>query len=214
MRRLKPATAAEHMLEIVTPRTNAARLTSAEHLFGALGAGTAGDAARVSLEIVGDAERRRFLVRTSSSTELRRVAGQLGSAYPQSILRPFDASALPTGDPARLGTDEQVAAVVFQLRRPEYLPLRTFEDREVDTSGVSIQADPLLGILGAMMGLPDGWRAIAQLVVVAPAAPGWARGYQRLALERPFDQNRRADTGPSLVGPLRCWAQSGCIRWV
>src|SRR5947209_625909 len=103
MRRLKPATAAEHMLEIVTPRTNAARLTSAEHLFGALGAGTAGDAAPVSLEIVGDAERRRFLVRTSSSTELRRVAGQLGSAYPQAILRPFDASALSTGDPARLG---------------------------------------------------------------------------------------------------------------
>ncbi len=43
-------------------------------------------------------------------------------------------------------------------------------------SGVSIQTDSVLGILGAMMGLPDGWRAIAQLARVAPAAPGWTRG--------------------------------------
>jgi len=148
VRRMKHAISAEHVLEIVTPRTSAARLTSAEHLFGALGAGAAGEAVPVSLEIVGDAERRRFLVRATSSTELRRVAGQLGSAYPQSDLRPLNAATYPGGDPARLGTDEQVAAVVLTLRRGVYLPLRTFDDREVDTAGTSIQADPLLGILG------------------------------------------------------------------
>ena len=202
MSRLRPVTPAEHVLEVVTPRTNAARLSSAEHLFGALGVGAAGDHEPVSLEIVGDCERRRFLVRTASSAGLRRLAGQLGSGYPQAVLRPFDASTFPTGDPAQLGPDEQVAAVILQLRRGDYLPLRMFEDRELDTSGASIQADPLLGVLGAMIGLPGGWRAVAQLVVLAPASPDWARDYQRLALERPLDQERRADTGPSLVGPL------------
>jgi len=202
MRRVKPATPAVYVLEVVTPRTNAARLSSAEHLFGALGVGTVGDPIPVSLEIVGDAERRRFLVRTTTSAELRRVAGQLGAAYPQAVLRPFEASTFPTGDPAQLGPDEQLAAVIHQLRRGDYLPLRMFEDRELDTSGASIQADPLLGVLGAMIGLPDGWRTTAQLVVLGPAAPGWARDYQRLALERPLEQDRRTDTGPSLVGPL------------
>ena len=92
MSRLRPVTPAEHVLEVVTPRTNAARLSSAEHLFGALGVGAAGDHEPVSLEIVGDCERRRFLVRTASSAGLRRLAGQLGSGYPQAVLRPFDAS--------------------------------------------------------------------------------------------------------------------------
>src|SRR3979490_199697 len=59
-----------------------------------------------------------------------------------------------------------------------------------------------------MIGRPGGWRAMAQLVVLAPASPDWARAYQRLALERPLEQDRRADTGPSLVGPL---ALLGCI---
>ena len=214
MSRLRPVSPAEHVLEVVTPRTNAARLSSAEHLFGALGVGAAGDHEPVSLEIVGDCERRRFLVRTASSAGLRRLAGQLGSGYPQAVLRPFDASTFPTGDPAQLGPDEQVAAVILQLRRGDYLPLRMFEDRELDTSGASIQADPLLGVLGAMIGLPGGWRAMAQLIVLAPASPDWARDYQRLALERPHEQDRRADTARRSSGHWRWWAQSGCIRWV
>ena len=38
--------------------------------------------------------------------------------------------------------------------------------------------------------------------MLAPAPHDWARAFQRLALERPQDQERRADTGPSPVGPL------------
>ena len=91
MSRLRPVTPAEHVLEVVTPRTNAARLSSAEHLFGALGVGAAGNHEPVSLEVVGDCERRRFLVRTASSAALRRLAGQLGSGYP----RPFCARSTP-----------------------------------------------------------------------------------------------------------------------
>ena len=107
-----------------------------------------------------------------------------------------------TGDPVQVEPDEQIAAVTLQLRAGDHLPLRTFEDRELDSAGEGVQVDPLLAILGALADLPKGWRALTQLVVLAPAPHDWARAYQRLALERPLDQERRADTGPSLVGPL------------
>jgi hypothetical protein len=38
--------------------------------------------------------------------------------------------------------------------------------------------------------------------VLAPAPHDWARAFQRLALERLLDQERRADTGPAPIGPL------------
>ena len=84
----------------------------------------------------------------------------------------------------------------------DYLPLHTFDDRELDAHGDSVQVDALLGILGALADLPKGWRAVSQLIVLAPAPHDWARAFQRLALERPLDQERRAYTGPSPVGPL------------
>jgi hypothetical protein len=197
-----PADPAEHVLEVVTPRTNAARLSSAEHLFGTLVPGRGRTPEPVSLEIVGDAEQRRFLVRTTSAAELRRVAGQLGAAYLQAALRPFDAATFPLGDPLQVGPDEQLAAATLRLGAGEHLPLRTFDDRELDPGEAGRQVDPLLAVLGALADLPRGWRAVAQLIVLGPAPRDWARAYQRLALERPLEQERRADTGPSLVGPL------------
>src|SRR5579859_2087476 len=87
MTRVEAAAPAEHVLEVVTPRTNVARLSSAEHLFGTLVPRGPGAPQPVSLEIVGDADQRRFLARATSASELRRVAGQLGAAYPQAELR-------------------------------------------------------------------------------------------------------------------------------
>src|SRR5712692_4603394 len=111
MRRVTRSGPAEHVVEIVTPRTNVARLSSAEHLFGTLVPRGQSAPEPVSLEIVGDANQRRFLVRSTSAPGLRRVAGQLGAAYPQAVLRPFHSATFPTGDPAQVGPDEQVAVV-------------------------------------------------------------------------------------------------------
>ena len=202
MQRIEMERPAEHVLEVVTPRTNTARLSSAEHLFGTLVSRGQRVPESVSLEIVGDAEQRRFLVRTAGAQESRRVAGQLGAAYPQAFLRPFHSASFPTGDPVQVGPDEQVAAATLRLRGGHHLPLRTFDDRELDAHVQSVQSDPLLGILGALADLPKGWRALCQLIVLAPAPHDWARAFQRLALERPLDQERHADTGPSLMGPV------------
>src|SRR5205085_9636453 len=102
----------------------------------------------------------------------------------------------------QVGPDQQVRAATLRLQAGDHLPLRTFDDRELDSHGDSVQVDPLLGILGALADLPKGWRALCQLIVLAPAPHDWARPYQRLALERPLDHERRADSGPSLLGPL------------
>jgi hypothetical protein len=203
MRRVGVAQPAEQVVEVVTPRTNTALLSSAEHLFAGLTLqANAADGSAVSLEIVADSERRRFLLRTGTQEQQRRVSAQLGAAYPQAALRPFDPATFPTGDPAQLGLDEEVAVCTMSLRGPACLPLRTLEDRDLDATSGSSQADPVLGILGALGDLPAGWRALAQLVILAPAPPDWARAYQRLALENPADQQRTRDSGPSLIGPV------------
>jgi hypothetical protein len=201
MRKIRHTDPAEHLLEVVTPRTNAARLSPAEHLFAAIGVQADMDDAPVAFEITGDAERRRFLVRVTARAQQQRLMAQLSGAYPQAVLRPLDRSQ-SVADPARLGPDEQAAAATLRLRLGAHLPLRMLEDRELDATVTSAQADPLLGVLGAMANPPAGWRMIAQLVFLRPAPADWARAYQRLALERPLEQDRARDSGPSLFGPL------------
>src|SRR5947209_2332101 len=197
---------AQHLLEVVSPRTNAALISPAAHLCGALTrhAG-APDGGPVALEIAADAERRRFLVRTATLEQQQHVAGQVGAAYPQALLRPagptpgWDPDGPATlADPAAPGPGEQLAACVLQARAGEHLPLRTFADRELDADAGPSQTDPVLGILGALGDLPPGWRAVAQLLLLAPAAPGWARAHQRRALEDPV----RAGQGSFLGGLL------------
>jgi hypothetical protein len=188
-----------HLLEVVTPRTNAALVSSAEHLFGALALGP--DANPVALEIGADHERRRFLVRASSVSQRQRLAGQLGAAYPQAQLRFLD---LDDGvaDIAHLDDDEQLATCTLGLRAAPYLPLRTFHDRELDADAGPAQADPVLGMLASLADLSPGWRGLAQLVILQPAPSDWAKPYRRLALESPVQAERAGGSGVSLVGPL------------
>ena len=98
MGRVVASEPAEQVVEVVTPRTNTALLSSAEHLFAGLTLqANAADGSAVSLEIVADSERRRFLLRTGTQEQQRRVSAQLGAAYPQAALRPFDQATFPTG---------------------------------------------------------------------------------------------------------------------
>ncbi len=192
---------AEQLLEIVTPRTNAALISPAENLCAALTLHTrAPGGGPVGLEIVADHERRRFLVRTETALQQRQLRGQVGAAYPQAMLRSLGPTTLPIGDPAQVGPHEQLATCTLGLRVGEHLPLRTFGDRDLDADAGLAQIDPVLGVLGAMSDLPPGWRALSQLVLLEPAPPNWARAYQRLALEHPIsaERSRGGDRGTSL----------------
>ena len=167
------------VVEVVTPRTNVATLTSAENLFASIGMDEP-----CSFEIAADHTRRQFLVRASGAQMRQQLLSQAGAAYPQAELRPLSA----TDDPARLRAGEQARVCTLRLRAPAYLPLRTFSDVDVDGERAA-QADPLLGILGGLGDLPAGWRGLSQLVV-EPAPEDWCRQYQRLAVQHPLEHER------------------------
>ncbi|MFN8472192.1 MAG: hypothetical protein U0822_08390 [Anaerolineae bacterium] len=169
---------AQQLVEIVTPRTNTATLTAAENLL----AGLAHDEP-FSLEIASANGARWFLARAWNETVLGRVQQQVRAAYPQADLRPLDVERVPSLDPALQRQGEQVAVGTLALRAGAELPLRTFSDDEPGDSNGS-QADPLLGILSALDDLPDGWRALSQ-IVLRPAPDRWCEPYQRLAVEPP-----------------------------
>jgi hypothetical protein len=199
----QPVAPSSRLLEVVTPRVNDATITPMENLLAALSL-----TEHFALEIAATAAGRRFLVRAASDAMREHLADQLAVAYPQATLRalPLPEGGGTTGadgnvggpvgdavDPAAHGAGERVVATTLILRDPPYLPLRPFPDVAVDDER-SAQADPILGLLGALGRLPPGWRVLSQLVI-APAPEGWARPYRRLALERPLAADYTADRG-------------------
>jgi hypothetical protein len=182
---------ARHLLEVVTPRTNVALISPAEHLCGGLSLGMGGHGSGpVTLEIAADGERCRFLIRAQSDLQLRRLRGVVAAAYPQAALQALGWTSLPSGDPLQVGPGEQTVCYLMELRAGEHLPIRTFQDRDLDADAGAAQTDPLLGVLGTMQGLSPGWRMVSQLALVEPAQRNWARAYQRLALEHPISAER------------------------
>jgi hypothetical protein len=179
------------IVELVSPRTNAASYTSIEHLFAALSR-----IGGVSLEIGGDATGRRFYARVSGAHVRDLVQAQISAVYPQTRARSA------TVDPALQSPAEQVVVSRLELREPEYLPLRI--PRDADVAGErAAQADPLLGVLAAFGGMPAGWRALAQLVL-QPAPRDWARRHLRRTLEHALE-HERAERGRTSVGSHSGW---------
>ena len=185
-----PLAGPTQLVEIVTPRANAATITPIENLLAALSLGEP-----FSLEIAWTDRACRFLVRAGDPTTRRRVEEQLGAAYPQADLRRLPDSADSGCDPAVLRPGEQRAACALVLRDEPYLPLRTFRDLDI-AADRSAQADPILGLVAAGGDLPPGWRALSQLVL-RPAPDDWARPYLRLAVEH------RWSASGSRAGPIR-----------
>src|SRR5579859_4608057 len=94
---------AEELLEVVTPRTNTALISPAENLCSALALHTiAPGGGPVALEIVGDSERSRFVIRTDTKGQQAHLRGQVAAAYPQSAFRSLELATLPGGDPLRV----------------------------------------------------------------------------------------------------------------
>src|SRR5579864_559236 len=182
--RQSAAPAAVEILELVSPRTNAAGYTSVEHVFAALSR-DGGNA----MEIGGDSTARRFYVRVGGAYTRRLVQAQISAAYPQTQAR------IASVDPALRGPEEQVMVSRLELREPEYLPLRIPRDADITDDRVA-QADPLLGVLAAFGAMPAGWRALAQLVL-QPAPKDWARRHLRRTVEHALERERAERTQTS-----------------
>src|SRR5437868_14046137 len=103
------------LVEVITPRTNEACLTSAENLLAAIAV-----AEPFSLEITADHVARRFVLRAQTPGMRQHLEGQLGATYPQAGLRPIEAAL----DPALLGERQQVQRCTLEPRHAPYSPIR------------------------------------------------------------------------------------------
>lgn len=144
-----------------SPRDNFLDALAIETLLGSLGVEST-----FSLEIAGDERGRHFLIRAEKN-QIEYLQAQLQSAYDQLAFREVS----PEQDPAREDSKTFRVTAQLTLRRPVYLPLRTYRDGEFRES------DPMRGILGAFMNFQTNERALAQLVL-RPAPPNWADAYQ------------------------------------
>lgn len=150
----------EYAIELIPPRNNLLDALAIETLLGSLGIESV-----FSLEIAGDVSGRHFLVRAQPD-HLGYIKGQLQASYEQIAYRGVP----PEQDPARY--DKGICITKqLTLRRPVYLPLRTYRDGEFE------QAEPIRGILGAFTDFHEDEGALVQLVL-RPAPPNWADAYQ------------------------------------
>lgn len=148
------------VVEVIPPRENSVDALAVETLLGSLATESL-----FSLEIAGDAKGRHFLIRAPKET-LAHIQRQVQAVYDQVDFREMPAAEDPA---ARNGLPTAMAQMT--LRRPVYLPLRTYRD------GDFREADPVRGLLGAFGDFEEGERALAQ-IVLSPAPPHWADRYQ------------------------------------
>ncbi len=154
----------------------------------------------IALEVAGDERGVRLLIRASDAEGLAHLKQQVQALYPQASI----GEVMSKHDPLRLEQGEALTVVELAAGAAPYRSLGT-PDARAWNNRVVVGEDPLLGVLGALSGLPKGVRAVAQLALV-PAAAQWSRRYWRKAVEHPLDPERERDrrlgqsrnsTGPS-----------------
>ena len=178
------------LLEITPQRTGERNLVAVENFLGSIT-----DPESFSLETAGDADGVAFMARCHDEDALR---GQIASHYPQARIW----QVAPEDDPLRLDEGEHAYTAVLRSSGPEYVPLRTFNDRDLTDPG----SDPILAPIGALSGLNPGERVISR-VRMRSIGPDWAVHHQRLAHERPIPpppppQSTQTGT-PSSGEPIR-----------
>ncbi len=162
------------VLEVTPARETTADVLAVETMLTTFSIGSV-----FSLEIAGDARRRRLLIRGSPET-LEHLRRQIQATYDQVSFRPVP----PDEDPARPST-LAVATADLTLRRGMHLPLRTYRD------GAFEEADPVRGLLSALDGFEGEERALAQ-IILRPAPSGWSTRYAGSAkqIEQTFTGER------------------------
>lgn len=159
------------VIEITPPRENVVDELAVETMMGSLAAEIP-----FSLEIAGDANGRRFLLRAPRSIA-GQIQQQLQAVYDQAL---FDFVAQEE-DPARIeGTASAMAKL--KLRRSYYVPLLTFKEGDFQL------ADPMRGLLGAFSQLQAGERVLSQMILT-PAPRSWADAYAGSVSRMPNSTN-------------------------
>ena len=192
------------------PRTNAAIVTPAENFLAAVSLPEP-----FGLELAAAPRRAGSSSAPAGPAMRRHLEAQLARRLPPGGAAPaWTRGRVPGPRPGRRGArTSRWPPASWSCAAPAYLPLRTFRDAEVDAAR-DAQADPVLGLLGALDDLPEGWRALAQLVL-RPAPAGWCRDYLRLAVEHPLagERRRRARPGTGALPDRRASPWPASWRW-
>ncbi len=133
-----------------------------------------------SLEIIGDSDGVRFLIRCLDASVVRR---QVAIHYPQARVRQLG----PESDPMRLDDNEEAWTMQLTSSGPDQVPLRLFRDDDIIREG----SDPMLAVVGAVSSLRPDERMVTRLMLRSLGSR-WSTGH--LAEE----QHRNAHRAPGL----------------
>ena len=150
-------TSQTRLIKLTPGRMETQPLIGMENLLSSLPVGDA-----VALELSGDAEGIRYFTRSSSHTPA--LKSLLQGHYSQS-----EVADVNNNDPMAIRPGEMVHTRTLRVDGPEYLPIRTFEDRDLINPG----ADPLMAVLGSLEGPREAERIVSRLVLKR-LPPDWA----------------------------------------
>ncbi|MCY3558642.1 MAG: TraM recognition domain-containing protein [Chloroflexi bacterium] len=155
------------LLQVTPPRTGERTLLGVENLLGSIAVPEP-----FSLELAAGEAGVGLMVRCHRSEAVR---SQVAAHYPQARVRELAAAEDP------LAVDERGEAWSLTLRAsgPDYVPLRTFGDRDLLDPG----SDPLLALVGALGAAAPDERLVARLKLRA-LGPGWSRQHLARLYER------------------------------
>ena len=167
-RRFGSETQSEHvLLSITPPRSGERTMLGVENMLQSIAVPEP-----FSLEIAGDGEGVRLLVRCIDSQTVR---GQVGVHYPQARVSAVD----DEGDPLNIRVGEEAWTVLLTVKGPEYVPLRVFRDDDLLDEG----SDPMLALIGALSAVRKQERVVARIILKS-LGPDWSAAYHAEA-EKP-----------------------------
>ena len=164
-RKAAKKTAPNRLLQLTPGRMQTQALIGMENLLASLPVGDT-----VALEIAGDTEGIRYFTRSPGHTPALKAL--LQGHYSES-----EVSEVHGDDPMEVRPCEMVHTRTFRVDGPEYLPIRTFDDRDFTNPG----ADPLMAVLGALESPRQGERVVTRLLLKR-LPPDWAAKWHDKAM--------------------------------
>ena len=171
------------LLSITPPRKGERTMLGVENMLQAIAVPEP-----FSLEIVGDSDGVRFLVRCLDARVVRR---QIAIHYPQARVRQLP----PETDPMLLDDDEEGWTMSLKSSGPDQVPLRPFRDDDIVHEG----SDPMLAVVGAVSSMRPGERVVSRLMLRS-LGPQWSAPYlaeeqRRNTYRAPASEESRVNHG-------------------
>ena len=184
------------VFKIVPPQDGGWSLMPMENLLRGLG----NSQDMVSLELFGVGGVISYGVRTARPASM---SGMFTAYFPQADVSSHDMGDVSgevgepdLGDWMRLGEDEFALVQTLGLERESYLPLRIFDDREIQNAAT----DPLAGLIGTIssitsFGQTSGSNRMGVRLLIRPAPENWSLAWQNRMQARRDGEDRSPRSG-------------------